>query len=203
LVLGDDEVERPDAGLRDHPSEGARSHRQQRAFDQGLADDTPATCAECHANGDIAHPRHGAGQEKVGDVRRRYQQEQPGGAEHRQKDGRRLWPEELLVERAERKRHSAVRQRIRAFEFTCERLELGSRDPLGRVRREVANHEEIPDGTVVSRRRPDEWPPHFGEIPNARKRQAARHDTDHGRGNTVQANGPADQIRISSVPAFP
>ena len=59
---------------------------EQQAFDEELADDAPAGCAECCADGDFALASKGTAEHHVRDIGAGDEQDKTHGGEHEQED---------------------------------------------------------------------------------------------------------------------
>ncbi len=79
-------VEGADAPEGERPSNGAAGDGEHQAFDEELADDSPASGAEGDADGDFAHTADGASELQIRDIGAGDEEHESDGAEHSDKD---------------------------------------------------------------------------------------------------------------------
>ena len=76
MVSGDQGRQSPDAPERDQQAHRSAQNRDQRAFQQQLSKQAPASRTERRADTDLLFSRHGPGKQQVSDVGARDQQDE-------------------------------------------------------------------------------------------------------------------------------
>ena len=191
---------------------GHAPHGEQRAHDpahrredQRLgeleADDAGARRAERDANGDLARPRHGAGEEQIGNVRAGEEQHERHGGEL----GEHVRPRMLAVERVcilDAHVPLVVVLRILALQLLHDGMHVGvgtaDRQAGREPRQHAGEHTAVAlaaEVAVERERRP--------ELGARRKDEPRRHDTDDGARHVVDANDASQHLRVRAEVAAP
>ena len=185
------------------------SSGEDTAFREQQAHDLCAAGAEGEAQGDLALPADGSGQQQAGHVRARAQQHQ---SEQHEQDG---WHEELFgrsgqlapAQRGDARglSHACVLVGIGLLESPAERGHSGERLPLAYARTQPSEHgQRVPVVPVADRgqHQPADWNVDVGVLEHGDRANLGQH-ADDGERLPVDHHLLTDDAAISTEPPCP
>ena len=181
----------------EHPGET----REQEALDEQLPHDSGSRCAQRHPHADLPGPASGPREEQIGAVCAGDEQHDAGRGQQRRQDR----PERavvVLVERGDPRLESFVRVGMGRREGGADGVEIRLRPGNGHPARETADGAEDPLIALVvgqSGRSPQRLP----QLRPLRELEAGGHHADDGRRRIVDADDPAEHLRVRAVAVRP
>jgi hypothetical protein len=198
--VGNGAVEEPNPEDGERQAQRAAKEGQQDAFHEQLPDDAGAAGPERDANGHFARAVGGSGEQEVGDVGARDEQDEADGTHERQEHHSDRPAVEPLVERHQPGIHPLVGVGVLLLETPGDAGHLGLRLLHADARGEAAEEVESAGIAALQVGVRHERLPHVGVVG---KPVSFGHHTDDDAGDFVHPDSAADDRRIPAVPGLP